>query len=318
MIKLTNILSESVGDTLNLATPVNRKILSLLYRYQPELKKELKNYYRDLEGVGVEFKRSNMYKTIETFMVNVLGITDEEKLMEIHLLFLINPDVNNPKEDELFDGSNLYLTFIEYADDEIEKVDEEENVDCQTCYGQGEEDCYECNSDGFDECGYCNGSGNEECTYCDGSGEIEDEDGEEGDTLVCDECDGRGNIDCYECDGRGTVDCSFCGGDTYIDCYDCGGFGYVAETYKDWSIIYHNKKYLSFEPLDYEDLDDGDDYPTDMKFLTKNESKKILYWVDDYWVEHSRDGDSSHSYEPNEFISSTQYKLAYTNMYMLA
>ena len=56
MIKLTNILSESVGDTLNLATPVNRKILSLLYRYKPKLKRELKNYYRDSEGAGMEFK----------------------------------------------------------------------------------------------------------------------------------------------------------------------------------------------------------------------------------------------------------------------
>jgi len=58
MIKLTNILSESVGDTLNLATPVNRKILSLLYRYKPELKKQLKYYYRDSEGAGMEFRKS--------------------------------------------------------------------------------------------------------------------------------------------------------------------------------------------------------------------------------------------------------------------
>ena len=262
MIKLTNILSESVGDTLNLATPVNRKILSLLYRYKPELKKQLKYYYRDSEGAGMEFKKSKMYRTIKSFMVNVLDIKDEEKINEIRLLFLINPDVNNPIEDELFDGSNLYITYIEYADDVIEKLDEEENVDCQTCDGSSREEC-------------------------------------------------------YECDGSGEVDCETCDGDGYVDCYDCDGFGYVVETYEDWVILYHNKKYLSFEPLDYEDLDDDDDFPTDMKFLTKNESKKILFWDDNFWVEHSRDGDDNHSYEPNEFIDSRQYKLTYSNMNVL-
>ncbi len=314
MIKLTNILSESVGDTLNLATPVNRKILSLLYRYKPELKKQLKYYYRDSEGAGMEFKKSKMYRTIKSFMVKVLDIKDEEKINEIRLLFLINPDANNPIEDELFDGSNLYITSIEYASDSIEKTDEEENVDCQTCDGTGQEDCYECGETGDEECTSCDGSGNEECTSCDGSGEVED--GE--DTLVCDECGGSGENDCYTCEGRGSVDCGYCDGDGYVDCYDCDGYGYFVEEYEDWTILYHNKKYLSFEPLDYEDLDDDDDdSPTDMKFLTKNESKKILYWVDNYWVEHSKDGDDNHSYEPNEFIDSTQYKLTYSNMYVL-
>lgn len=314
MIKLTNILSESVGDTLNLATPVNRKILSLLYRYKPELKKQLKYYYRDSEGAGMEFRKSKMYRTIKSFMVNVLDIKDEEKINEIRLLFLINPDVNNPIEDELFDGSNLYITYIEYASDSIEKLDEEENVDCETCDGSGREDCYECDITGDETCAPCDGDGVEECTSCDGSGEVED--GE--DTLVCDECGGSGENDCYTCEGKGSVDCGYCDGDGYVDCYDCDGFGYVTEEYKDWIILYHNKKYLSFEPLDYEDLDDdGDDSPTDMKFLTKNESKKILYWDDDYWVEHSRDGDDNHSYEPNEFIDSRQYKLTYSNMNVL-
>jgi len=313
MIKFTNILNESVGDTLNLSTPVNRKILSLLYRYYPKLKIELKKYYRNSEGAGIEFKRTEMYRKIKSFMVNVLDIKDEEKINEIRLLFLINPDVNNPIEDELFDGSNLYITYIEYASDSIEKTDEEENVDCQTCDGTGREDCYECGETGYEECTSCDSSGNEECTSCDGSGEIED--GE--DTLVCDECGGSGENDCYTCDGRGELDCGYCDGDGYVDCYDCDGLGYVGEEYKDWTIVYHNKKYLSFEPLDYEDLDDDDDSPTDMKFLTKNESKKILYWVDNYWVEHSRDGDDNHSYEPNEFIDSRQYKLTYSNMNVL-
>ena len=34
---------------------------------------------------------------------------------------------------------------------------------------------------------------------CDGAGEIEDEDGEEGDTLVCDECNGGGEETCEWC-----------------------------------------------------------------------------------------------------------------------
>ena len=56
----------------------------------------------------------------------------------------------------------------------------------------------------------CNGNGvNGDCYTCDGTGEIEDEDGEEGDTLVCDECNGGGEETCEWCAGDGEADCEY-------------------------------------------------------------------------------------------------------------
>ena len=183
MIKLTNILNENKGTTLNLATPVNRKILSALLKYHPELIAEQKEYHR--HSIVRQYQKSNIYRTILKFLSQNVNIDDRVILNEVALLFLINPNIHDPKKDELFDGSDIYLTIFEYADDEIYESDQEDNVECQSCDGWGYEECYECDGTGYETCSDCDGENSETCRYCDGSGEIEDEYGEEGDTLVC-------------------------------------------------------------------------------------------------------------------------------------
>ena len=306
MIKFTNILNENEGSTLNLDTPVNRKILSALLKYHPELIAQQKEYYR--HSTYVEYKINIIYKTIINFLRDNIGINDKDIIKEIALLFLINPNINNPKEDELFDGSDIYITLFEYANDEIYESDEEENVECYECDGYGYEECYECDGTGNEECIDCHGEGSETCSYCDGSGEIEDSYGEEGDTLVCDECDGNGNKDCDYCIGTGEMNCRECDGRGRTDCTYCEGEGDVVEEYVEFELLYHKKYFISYEPLDGID----EELTTDPieEFVKINKDKKMFLWYDDTWTERSKNGTNDLSYDRNDFLSFYSIKLS--------
>ena len=304
MIKLTNILNENKGTTLNLATPVNRKILSALLKYHPELIAEQKEYHR--HSIVRQYQKSNIYKTIQKFLSQNVNINDRVIQNEVALLFLINPNIHDPKKDELFDGSDIYLTIFEYSDDEIYERDEEENVECQSCDGYGYEECYECDGTGYEECSDCEGENSETCGFCNGSGEIEDEYGEEGDTLVCDECDGSGNVDCSYCVG-GEQNCRECDGNGRTDCYDCDGHGTIAEDYVEFELEYHKKYFISYEPLD----SINEELTTDPieEFVKVNEDKPMFLWYDNIWSETSKDGTDDIVYEPNELIDQITNKM---------
>ena len=295
MIKLANILNENEGDTLNLATPVNRKILSALLKYHPELIKEQKDYYRN--SISKSYKRSIIYKTINNFLGDKIDIGGHVITNQIALLFLINPNINNSREDELFDGSNIYLTTLEYADDEILQSIGEEDVDCPSCDGWGYEDCVECDGTGYEECRYCEGVGNEICQVCDGSGEIEDEfSDEEGDTLVCDNCDGTGK-----------EDCGYCNGHSRTDCYECDGESTIKNEYVEFEIEYHKKHFISYEPLD--GIDEELSTNPIEEFLKVNEGKTMFLWNDDLWSETSKNNTNNITYKPNEFIDQRTDKI---------
>ena len=305
MIKLTNILNESEG-VVNLDTTLNRNILYTLLTYHPELPEKLRDYYRNSETW--EFKNNYVWRTIYNFMRDRLDVHNVEKINEIALLFMINPDMHNPKEDSLFDGSGLYITVIEYAEPDYSISTEERRRECYDCEGWGRVDCPECDGEGTEECGDCDGVGSETCRVCDGSGEIEDEYGEEGDTLVCDDCDGDGETNCLYCDGDGTENCRHCSGEGKVECYECDGTGDVYEEYEEWELGYHKKYFISFEPLEH-DVIEVDDVKIIDSFYSHNDGKKMFLWRDEADGETSEDGHDDISYYPNDLIDSNEYKL---------
>jgi len=298
MIKLTNILnemSEVNGDlkTDILDTPVNRKILSLILKTHPELPIKLKDYIRHSDTK--QYRKDYVYRKIEDFINTKLGIRDSEVVNGVALFYLINPFVGNPKTEEMYGSKDIYYSFIHFTGDEVEEYDEEENEECDDCSGYGYEDC-----------DYCDANGVEECGYCEASGEVEDEDGEEGDTLVCDECNGSGEVDCDYCGGSGEVDCGNCDGRTTIP-----------KEYVRYDLPMYTSRFISFQKLDYEDLDEYVNSPIDA-FHSQNEEKKYFLWVKDIDSESVIDDKSELVYDENEIIETQQNKISLFDIkYML-
>lgn len=288
MIKLVNILNEeSMGNSFTpLDSIANRKILNLVLKHHPELKTKLKDYYKNSETLP--YRKNYVYRTITNFMETKAGINDTEIINQVTLLFLINPYVSDFLNEKLENGSNNFFTYFEYTGDEIEVYDEWENKTCKECRGYGTE-----------VCNMCNGSGvGGDCYTCDGTGEIEDEDGEEGDTLVCDECDGGGEETCEWCVGDGESDCEY-----------CHGQGEVEEEFQSHQLKTYEKRYISFEPLNDPDVSlPNRERPIDY-FMEINEDKKILLW--DVYVdkEYSKHDDSEIVNDLNDVIQFKSEKL---------
>ena len=181
MIKLTNILLESEDNVLSEIQL--RRVLSIIDKSQPKLKIELKNYLRYSKNIS--FEGSNVYITISKFLRENLDLTNPYIVKQISLTYLINPNVVDFTKDKIFLPTDMYLTIVEYTEDDYEVTDETDWVDCPECDGWGTEVCYDCDGSGKDE--------------------------------SCDECDGSGEMNCYRCDGEGKYDCSYCGGDSEIE-----------------------------------------------------------------------------------------------------
>jgi len=298
MIKLTNILNEMSEDNNDLKTdfldtPVNRKILSLILKSHPELPIKLKDYIKHSDTK--QYRKNYVYRKIEDFMNTKLGIRDIDIINQVALFYLINPLVGDPKTEEMYGSKDIYYSFIHFTGDEVEEYDEEENEECDECSGYGYEDC-----------DYCDASGEEECGYCDGDGEVEDEDGEEGDTLVCDECNGGGE-----------VDCDYCGGSGEVDCGNCDGRTIVPKEFINYNLPIYISRFISFQKLDYEDLDEYVNSPIDL-FHSQNEEKKYFLWVKDIESESVRDDKSELVYDENEIIETQQNKISlYDVKYLL-
>ena len=298
MIKLTNILNEmsEVNDDLKidlLDTTVNRKILSLILKSHPELPIKLKDYIRHSDTK--QYRKDYVYRKIEDFINTKLGIRDSEVVNGVALFYLINPFVGNPKTEEMYGSKDIYYSFIQFTGDEIDEYDDEENEECDDCSGYGYEDCDYCDSDGEEVCG-----------ECEGSGFVEDEDGEEGDTL-----------DCGTCNGSGVVECGYCGGAAEVSCGNCEGLTYKAKEYIRYELPMYTSRFISFQKLDYQNLDEYK-YSPISDFHSKNEEKKYFLWVKDIDSESVRDDKSELVYDENELIEVKQDKIdSYDIKYML-
>ena len=265
MIKLINILNEeSMGNSFTpLDTPVNRKILNLVLKHHPELKTKLMDYYKNSETLP--YRKNYVWRTITNFMEAKAGIDDIE--------------YSKHDDSEIVNDPN----------DEIEVYDEWENVTCDDCRGYG-----------TSECNMCNGNGvNGDCYTCDGTGEIEDEDGEEGDTLVCDECNGGGEETCEWCAGDGEADCEY-----------CHGHGEVENEFQSHQLKTYAKWYISFEPLRDPNVNLRPNRERFIDyFMEINEDKKILLWDAEEDIEYSKHDDSEIVNDPNDVIEFESGKL---------
>ena len=298
MIKLTNILNEmsEVNDDLKidlLDTTVNRKILSLILKSHPELPIKLKDYIRHSDTK--QYRKDYVYRKIEDFINTKLGIRDSEVVSGVALFYLINPLVGDPKTEEMYGAKDIYHSFIQFTGDEIDEFTETDTEECDECIGYGYEDC-----------GYCDTDGEEVCGECGGDGFVEDEDGEEGDTL-----------DCGTCNGSGVVECDECGGAAEVDCRECDGNGTVDVEYTRYDLPINTMRFISFQKLDYQNLDEYK-YTPISDFHSKNEEKKYFLWVNDIEFESARDNTDDLVYDKNELIETQQNKISlYDIKYML-
>ena len=260
MFKLTNILLESEDISLNEIQL--RRVLSIIDKTQPELKIELKNYLR--KNKNISFENSNVYRTISNFLIVNLDITNRHIIKQITLSYLINPNVVDFTKDKIFLPTDMYLTIVEYTEEDYEVTDDTDYFSCLECDGAGFE--------------------REECQFCSGYGEKEDLDGEEGDTLVCDDCDGLGYVD---------QDCSY-----------CDGGGEIAEDYEKYELTTITDNYISYVklPEKIRNIMDGNKYSFSMDYFYEWDDTFIL-WSRNNSSQESKDGSDDISASPNELLN---------------
>ena len=260
MFKLTNILLESEDISLNEIQL--RRVLSIIDKTQPKLKIELKNYLR--KNKNISFENSNVYRTISNFLIVNLDITNRHIIKQITLSYLINPNVVDFTKDMIFLPTDMYLTIVEYTEEDYEVTDDTDYFSCLECDGAGFE--------------------REECQFCSGYGEKEDPDGEEGDTLVCDDCDGLGYVD---------QDCSY-----------CDGGGEIAEDYEKYELTTITDNYISYVklPEKIRNIMDGNKYSFSMDYFYEWDDTFIL-WSRNNSSQESKDGSDDISESPNELLN---------------
>ena len=260
MFKLTNILLESEDISLNEIQL--RRVLSIIDKTQPKLKIELKNYLRKNKNISFEY--SNVYRTISNFLIVNLDITNRHIIKQITLSYLINPNVVDFTKDKIFLPTDMYLTIVEYTEEDYEVTDATDYFSCLECDGAGFE--------------------REECQFCSGYGEKEDPDGEEGDTLVCDDCDGLGYVD---------QDCSY-----------CDGGGNVVEDYEKYELTTITDNYISYVklPEKIRNIMDGNKYSFSMDYFYEWDDTFIL-WSRNNSSQESKYGSDDISESPNELLN---------------
>lgn len=159
--------------------------------------------------------------------------SDRILLCFLSSLYVNGVEINSELANNI--KNNLFLFSV------IEFGDQENDIECSVCEGNGTLSCEECYGNGYITCNECGGSGEVSCEKCDGSGEIEVEDEE---YEKCDQCEGSGEVTCNECDSEGNKDCYQCDGSGNEDCYECDGRGTI------WS-----DEYLPYEIFIYASYD---------------------------------------------------------------
>lgn len=146
--------------------------------------------------------------------------------------FLVPKFKENPNIEDLYDAVNKFLTAfrLSYIEEHnpTKKCDQCDDglINCDVCYGTGEETCRD-----------CGGKGNTDCDDCGGDGE--DSEGES-----CDTCQGGGTLECDTCHGTGDEHCQYCD-NGYISCDECGGSGNIETTD---TVLIERQNYLTYNP----------------------------------------------------------------------
>lgn len=204
----------------------------------------------------------------------------------IKIIFLASEIGNNGNPEELLTKlNNLYIfSIISFGDDE-------NWIECESCFGNRVVECGDCSGRGYFDCEQCDG-GDVRCDTCDGYGKLED-----GET--CPDCDGEGNNKCEYCDGEGEYECEYCYGTGQNDCPDCGGEGEI-ET--DEYVPYNIFLYASYDTNLRTSLERS--MVRNVEFLTAPTSNKTFY----IYIEsvNAGDGDSGlidHKYKNTDFVN---------------
>lgn len=187
------------------------------------LSNKLKNNYKNYNSIDEVYTklRSNIF-------INSLLKSDNLLPREfVYLIFLIHLQNKGMNVDDIIRLlTNYLITFkIVYIDFE------NPSVECEGCYGSGENECGECYGTGKIDCRECDDLGEVDCENCGG-------DGEDIDGGRCYECEGSGDAQCYECDGDGEINCNWCDGDGQYACENCDGTGEI-------TLYEHQEVYIS-------------------------------------------------------------------------
>lgn len=175
----------------------------------------------------------------ELLLSKTTNISEKIKVL-ISTYFILNRQSQLPDLEGIL--ANLYVATIDlYKDTQYIEVECDEcygsgDEECSRCEGTGRDDCDTCDSDGTIDCDTCDGKGTEECRYCDGSGtETDTEEDDEGNDVdvqsPCSSCDGEGTGRCEDCGGGGNFECPTCEGSGYHTCGECDGFGSYSCSY---------------------------------------------------------------------------------------
>jgi len=271
MIKLTNILNEmsEVNDDLKIDL-LDTTVNRKILSLILKSHPELPIKLKDYirHSDTKQYRKEYVYRKIEDFIHTKLGIRDSEVVNGVALFYLINPLVGDPKTEEMYGAKDIYYSFIQFTGDEIDEFMDTDAEECDECVGYGYEDC----------------------DYC-------DEDGEEGDTL-----------DCGICNGSGVVECDYCGGAAEVDCSNCDGHGTVDVEYTRYDLPINTMRFISFQKLDYHNLDEYK-YTPISDFHSKNEEKKYFLWVNDKEYESAINNTDDLVYDKNELIEVQQNKI---------
>lgn len=214
-------------------------------------------------------------------IINILKSWVEINLTELkterspHVSFIISKVVEHPTSRSLIKDLSpydvlklcyvIFFLFEGYSMEEskrksekiklvvIDDIDDINNnvVECEYCYGNGQIECGECDGDGETQCDYCDGEGEvvgndgetEDCTYCQSSG-----------VEYCGWCDGESELECHECDGDGRVETS----DEVIELSRHYWTFTNINLFNEYKKLYDNQEDVSNEFYDLTDSGSGD------------------------------------------------------------
>lgn len=162
-----------------------------------------------LNNIVGELNRRKFFKNILT------DITVEEYAQIVFgIFFKLQKEYSDNDLKKIFDNISIFWWL------ETSQL-ENENNECENCFGGGYSECTWCDGGGTEDCSNCSGKGEINCQSCDGNGNDD-----EGDS--CGECSGDGSVKCDNCNGMGQEQCSNCDGERFVECNECDGSGIVS------------------------------------------------------------------------------------------
>jgi len=181
--------------------------------------------------------------------------------------------------------NNLFLF------NKIEFENENSQIECSDCGGDGNISCDECNGDGYFRCDECYGNGEVECPDCDGQGSDEEDN-------TCENCGGSGKVDCSECYGEGTTDCSNCR-NGQEDCNNCNGNGEVdTDEYIPYNItIYASYRTQLKDEVNYQILRNNP-----IKFDDSYSDECLMIYRRDYGAGEGQSEEINHKFQDESYF----------------